>query len=333
MPNIAAEAPSPQGERAGERGKIIHVAVGVLKSLTGEVLLAQRAADSHQGGLWEFPGGKVEPGEQVAQALRRELYEELGVQVEGCRPLIRVSHRYADREVVLDTWLVEQWQGEPHGKEGQPLSWVLPAELSSWPMPEADKPILRALDLPAEYLITPPSVENPELFLQQLKQALASGVSLLQFRVFGLKEEQLEHLATKAVSLCEAHAARMLLNGSVELARRIGAHGVHLDRRRLAALGDRKAYLGLLLAASCHNALELQQAQLSGMDFVVLSPVLPTQSHPDAEVLGWERFGDLCAEVSLPVYALGGMAADHLEQSWAQGAQGVAGIRRLWPTT
>ncbi|WP_456404212.1 Nudix family hydrolase [Thiolapillus sp.] len=310
----------------------IQVAVGVLKNAQGEVLLAQRAANSHQGGLWEFPGGKIEPGEQVEQALQRELHEELGVRVEHCRPLIHVSHRYRDREVALDTWLIEGWEGEPYGKEGQPLAWVLPERLSDWPMPEADKPILRALDLPDRYVITPPGCDNPALFLQQLRRVLESGVSLVQFRVFGLPEQELEKLAADACLLCNEYGARMLLNGSMALATQIGAHGLHLDRRRLQSLNTRDTYPDLLLAASCHNVQELQSAQAAGVDFAVLSPVLPTLSHPDAEILGWDGFGSLCRDVSVPVYALGGMTAEMLEQSWARGAQGIAGIRGLWPS-
>lgn len=309
----------------------IHVAAGVLKNTRGKVLLAQRAAASHQGGLWEFPGGKIEPGEQVEAALHRELQEELGVHIERCRPLIRISHNYGDREVILHTWLVEQWRGEPYGKEGQPLTWVAPAELADWPMPAADKPIIRALDLPDRYLITPPGCDDPATFLQQLQLALGSGVSLLQFRVFGLPARELEHLAAKANMLCEEYSARMLLNGPMELAQKIGAQGVHLDRRHLLALGEQDKRPDLLLGASCHNDQELQRAQDSGVDFAVLSPVRPTMSHPDAETLGWSGFNKLCRDVSIPVYALGGMSPAMLEQSWVQGAQGIAGIRGLWP--
>ncbi len=303
----------------------------MLKNPEGEVLLARRPAGSHQGGLWEFPGGKIEPGETAQQALARELLEELGVRVEKCRPLIRVSHCYQDRTVVLDTWLVSRWQGEPRGNEGQPLSWVPPQELCSRPMPAADKPVLGALDLPDIYLITPPAVENREHFLAQLERALKSGLSLLQFRVFGLEAKRLEHLAREACLLCKEHDARMMLNGSAALAQKIGAHGLHLDRRRLLSSDCRGDYPDLLLSASCHDARELQQAESLGVNFAVLSPVLPTLSHPDAEVLDWDGFSKLCRNASIPLYALGGMSAAMLEQSWVQGAQGIAGIRGLWP--
>ena len=310
----------------------VHVAAGVLVDSQGNVLLARRAADSHQGGLWEFPGGKLESGEQVQQALFRELQEELGIQVREARPLIRVPHRYADRTVILDTWRVTEWDNQPEGREGQPLVWVPSGQLPNWPMPAADRPILRALSLPDRYLITPPVCENQTGFLLQLRQALETGISLVQFRVFGLRKTQLENLAIKARMLCDEYDARMLLNGPVELARKTGAHGLHLDRRRLSVLNDRREYEGLLLAASCHDAGELRLAQSAGVDFAVLSPVLPTRSHPDAEALGWEGFGELCRDISIPVYALGGMTPDLLEQSWRQGAQGIAAIRGLWPS-
>ena len=99
----------------------IHVAAAAIHDQNGHVLLSRRAPDSHQGGLWEFPGGKLEPGESVASALRRELQEELDIQVSEHHPLIRVRHDYADRRVLLDVHKVTAWQGQPRGVENQPL--------------------------------------------------------------------------------------------------------------------------------------------------------------------------------------------------------------------
>lgn len=124
---------------------VIHVAVGVLTDASGRVLIARRAADLHQGGLWEFPGGKVEAGENVQQALARELLEELGIGVEASEPLLTVEHDYGDRRVVLDIHRVSHWQGEPRGQEGQPLAWVLPSSLDDYEFPEANRPIVAQL--------------------------------------------------------------------------------------------------------------------------------------------------------------------------------------------
>jgi 8-oxo-dGTP diphosphatase len=121
------------------------VAVGVLTDAAGRILLARRPAELHQGGLWEFPGGKVEPGETVAQALGRELKEELGISVEASSPLLEVRHDYGDRQVFLDVHRVTSWRGEPRGVEGQPLAWTLPSSLSDFDFPKGNVAIVEKL--------------------------------------------------------------------------------------------------------------------------------------------------------------------------------------------
>lgn len=125
--------------------KIVHVAVGILTNMAGAVLITRRPDHAHQGGLWEFPGGKVEEREPVATALSRELYEELGIAVQAAEPWLQVRHDYPDKRVLLDVWRVMTWQDEPHGREGQPLIWALPAELEKFTFPAADEPIIIAL--------------------------------------------------------------------------------------------------------------------------------------------------------------------------------------------
>ena len=123
----------------------LHVAVGVLTDAEGRILLARRPAELHQGGLWEFPGGKVEPGETVFEALGRELKEELGISVEASSPLLEVRHDYGDRQVFLDVHRVTAWQGEPRGVEGQPLAWTLPSSLRDFDFPKANVAIVESL--------------------------------------------------------------------------------------------------------------------------------------------------------------------------------------------
>jgi len=312
--------------------KTIHVAAGALIDAQGRVLIARRHEHAHQGGLWEFPGGKCEPGEGAEAALQRELHEELGVTIGAHRPLIRLTHHYPDRSVLLDVHRVDQWSGEPHGREGQPLAWVGPGELGDYPMPAADVPIVRALQLPDRYLITPTSASHAGHFLAGLEGALQQGVRLVQLRVFDLDAGTHLALARRALQRCQAHGARLLINGAAALPAEIGAAGVHLSSRQLRGLQARPAGDGLL-AASCHNAQDLQLAQDIGVDFVVLSPVLPTRSHPDAAPLGWAHFSELVDRFAMPVYALGGMQPALMQQAWQSGAQGVAGIRGLWPQT
>lgn len=306
----------------------LHVAVAVIADDSGRILLAKRPEHAHQGGLWEFPGGKVDPGEDLADALVRECREELGIEVRDHRPLIRISHRYPDRTVMLDVHRVSAFSGEPRGVEGQPLAWVAPEDLHAYPMPAADVPIVNAIRLPDRYAITPAVVGDRFLFLDQLSRSLERGIRLLQFRV-SASSDPVERLAEAALGLCRRSGTRMLINGDIELARAIGADGVHLKSAQLHALERRPADL-TWVAASCHDAGDLARLAVLDVDFAVLSPVKSTQTHPAAEPIGWENFARLVADATRPVYALGGLGPYDLHQAWQAGAQGVAAIRGLW---
>jgi 8-oxo-dGTP diphosphatase len=317
---------APLETRAGAR--VVDVAVGVLRNARGQVLIARRPQHVHQGGLWEFPGGKLEPGEEVLAGLARELREELGVEVIAARPLIAVRHDYADKSVRLDVWTVERFAGVPHGREGQPVEWVDLDALGRRELPAANRPIVRALGLPNLYLIT--GEAPPEVFLGRLKEALCAGVRLVQVRAKGLSGPAYRELAAAAIALAHGHGARVLLNAEPALAEVLGADGVHLTATRLAALGGRPLGRDYLVAASCHGAQELRRASRLDLDFAVLSPVLPTTSHPAAPSLGWEGFRTLVERAPIPVYALGGMGPGLLARSWWHGAQGMAVLGAVW---
>ncbi len=309
---------------------VIHVAAAALIDASDRVLLARRPVDSHQGDLWEFPGGKLEPGESVAAGLARELREELGVEVAAHRPLIRITHDYPDRSVLLDVHLVDDWRGSVIGREGQPLAWVGRGALRDYPMPAADAPIVSALLLPSHYLITPPQIDSVERFLQALERSLMRGIRLVQLRLFDLSEDELIAVGRTACELCHARRARVLFNGAPAIATAIGADGVHLSSRQLHRHPAPPLPDGQLLAASCHSPGDLARAARLGADFALLSPVLPTRSHPDAEPLGWDRFAAWVDDATVPVFALGGMRPALLETAWGHGAQGIAAIRGLW---
>lgn len=296
----------------------------------GRVLLARRPDHLHQGGLWEFPGGKVEPGESLEQALARELQEELGILPRRSRPLIRIRHAYPDRRVELDVWRVDTFSGEPHGLEGQPVEWVAPEALPEREFPAANRPIVNAVRLPDRYLVTGGPAGDPHRFLARLDQALAGGVRLVQLRAKGLPEAEYLRLAGQALECCRGFGARLLLNAPPGWVERVGADGVHLDSRRLASLGQRPLDSRYWVAASCHDARELARAEAIGCDFAVLSPVLPTTSHPGAPTLGWEGFAELADAARIPVYALGGVGPADIPRAHGLYAQGIAAIRSLW---
>jgi len=305
----------------------LHVAVGVIRNRLGEVLVARRHDHSHQGGLWEFPGGKVEAGETVEDALRRELREELSIAVDAACPLIKIAHDYGDKRVLLDVWRVDAFRGKPRGMESQPIRWVAPDDLAALALPAANRPIVAAARLPDCYPIVDASLGGETELFGQLERLCQRGYALAQWRVKNLQGDVYWALARKAVDFCRPYGVGLLLNAEPEIALQAGAAGVHLSGPRLQALRHRPLPADLWVAASCHGPEDIRQAERSGVDFIVLSPVLPTPSHPDSEPLGWEQFSRWAEAAKLPVYALGGMEPAHLAQAQRHGAQGVAGIR------
>jgi 8-oxo-dGTP diphosphatase len=293
-------------------------------------LITRRPNQVPQGGLWEFPGGKLETGEAVEQALERELFEELGIGVLASNPLIRVTHQYQDKGVVLDVHRVSAFSGTPAGCEGQPWRWVPPEHLSRYSFPAADIPIIGALCLPELYLITGQDPAQPDNFIKRLDQALSSGIKLVQLRAKGVSERHFARLAERAIDCCRSWGAKLLLNGTLPTTR-MQADGVHLTARQLMHLSERPLDKQHLVAASCHNLAELVQAEQLGLDFVVLSPVHRTASHPQASAIGWDGFRELTEQVSIPIYALGGVLPAELNQARQYGGQGIAAIRALWP--
>lgn len=311
---------------------MIEVAVGILTDEQGRVLISRRSADVHQANCWEFPGGKLEKDESVQKALARELQEELGIQVQQSSPLMALEHHYPDRSVRLLVRRVTDWQGQAQGLEGQPLQWRFPHELADLTFPAADHPIITALQLPVYYLITGDDPKQPQQFLNKLEQALQQGIRLVQLRAKTLTASEYEQLAIAAYAVCQRYQARLLLNISLTQWSQLPSDGLHLTAHQLAKLAQRPALKAhQWLAASCHHAQELAQAQAIGVDFAVLSPVQPTATHPEAEPLGWNQFAALVAKAKMPIYGLGGLDRHHLAQAQEAGAQGIAAIRALWP--
>lgn len=324
--------------------EIVHVAVAVLVNMNDEVCISLRHKDAHQGGLWEFPGGKVEDDETVEQALIRETREELNVDIKNCRRLIKIMHSYNDREqsktVCLHVYKILSYQGEATGVEGQQVKWVPVSQLPGYQFPAANLAIIKAMQLPDKYLITGKFM-NTDDFIDKLKHALAKGIKLVQLR---LKENSVKDtgeavkLIKLSAELCSQADARLMLNlasvyrDSIDLSQ-IAFSGFHADSKTLSSMSQDTATLiagSKLFSASCHNLEELMLAVQLQADFVVLSPVQKTSSHPDMPAMGWIKFSELIENIPLPVYALGGVSDKELEMAWQHGAQGIAAISALW---
>lgn len=306
---------------------IIDVAAAVIIRPDGNFLLTRRPEGKPYAGYWEFPGGKVEPDESLLHALRRELLEELGIQVECAYPWITRVFTYTHATVHLCFYRVVQWHGEPHPHEKQELSWQSIEHVVVGPMLPANAPVLRALGLPPVYAITNAAELGVQLSLERLDSALQQGLRLVQVREKGMARDELRAFAGAVVALAHQHGARVLVNGDVRLSREIGADGVHFPSVQLMDLSSHPD-IGWC-SASCHNAEELFRAAQLAMDFVVLGPVLPTASHPGLPVLGWQKFATLIRDYPLPVYALGGLRREDLTTAWEHGGHGIAMMRNI----
>lgn len=302
----------------------IKVAVGVIKNENGEVLISQRGGEPPMGGVWEFAGGKFEDKETAQQALRRELQEELSIEVITAKPLLTLKYQYPDMAVKLYVFVVEQFAGEVASTLGQVCRWVSPPELNDYPFLAANKAIICAVQLPPFYAIIDDDDENR--LMRQLDSLLSRGIRLIQARLKRMSAESIERFLAHAYPLCRQKGVYLLINSAVKRTGSGHVDGLHLTARDLMACQNRpKNYKWV--AASCHNPKEMIHAQTIGVDFVVLSPVQVTASHPDTIPLGWTCFSQMVASCNIPVYGLGGLGINQLSRVRQMGGQGVAAIR------
>ena len=312
---------------------IVHVAVAVIKNQHGQFLIAKRPDDSHQGGLWEFPGGKVEDKETVLAALKRELIEEVGITLIQAAPLIRIHHDYTDKRVLLDVWCIEKFSGEAFGKEGQETCWINQDELPLYDFPAANMSIIAALNLPDKYMITGEFNTEKEL-LTRIQSGLDENIKLIQFRAPDLDEGIYFKYAKKLFLICEKEKSILLLNTSYENFKKYQAHkfshGIHLNSKEIKLFTLDNKFEKLLTSTSIHNYEELLLAEKKNIDFVVLSPVKKTLSHPNSKPLGWKKFEELTEKANIPVFALGGMTESDLIMAKGYGSQGIAAIGEFW---
>ncbi|WP_460758736.1 Nudix family hydrolase [Lysobacter fragariae] len=308
----------------------IEVVAGVIRDARGRILLARRTHGRDLAGLWEFPGGKHEAGESAQEALKRELREELGIEIEPGAPLICVPQAYPHKRLRLDVHEVRAWHGTVRGLEGQALAWVPLHKLADYAMPPADVPVVAALTQPDRYLVTPEPGDDDAPWLASLERAFAAGLRRAHLRAHSCAPARWRSLVVEAIARARTAGVQVLINSDIELARELGI-GVHLRASQLGGLDERPLPAGLPVAASCHGAAELLSAQALGCDFAVVGAIAATPTHPGATPLGWEGFAALREGVSLPIYTIGGLTVDDIPQARRHGAQGVAAIRGLWP--
>jgi 8-oxo-dGTP diphosphatase len=315
-------------DAAAQQRTPVDVAVGVLIRSDGSYLLASRPEGKPYAGYWEFPGGKIEPGESIAAALARELHEELGIDIGAVQPWVTRLFDYPHARVRLHFCRVFHWRGKLVAREAQRFGFFSPDRAPDGPLLPATIPVMRWLALPPLYALSNAASLGVDEFLTRLGAALERGLRLLQVREPSFDAAQMRKLLDEVLARARAYGARTLVSSRHNAALWERADGVHLTAADLTAL-DRRPALPLV-GASTHVRCEIEHASAIGCDFAVVGPVLATASHPRRAPLGWAGFGALIENSALPVYAIGGLSEALLPTATERGAHGVALLSAAW---
>ena len=305
----------------------IEASVGIIFNESFQLLMAERPQSKTWSGWWEFPGGKIEKGETPLEALKRELKEEIGISVIDAEKWIVRKYAYEDYEVILHFYKVTQWSGNIEAKEEQKISWVLPDNNVVSPILPANDLIFKAISLPDIYAITN-AYEYSGNFLNKVEQKLNNGLGLIQIREKAISKNAFIELTKEIIQMAGNFDAKVMINSDINLAYKLNADGVHLNSSLLHSLSEIPK--DLIVSASCHSARDIEKAMTMDVSFVVLSPVQKTQSHPNTTPIGWDSFSKITQNYSIPIYALGGMKQNDIENAFNAGAIGIASQRAIW---
>ena len=302
---------------------VVDVAVCVIQSPDGRVLLAERTSRQVAAGFWELPGGKIEPGETPLQAAVRELQEETGLSPVGVTPWLSYEHQFRTKRLRLHFYRARGWQGSPHGREGQRLAWVDLNAPHVAPVQPSNDRALFALSLPATFIDADLSAcRSPDAFLAGLHDALSSGERLLRLRVSSFSPGQTASLLARVAGLAAAFPTARLFVPSTMDARRAGFAGVFSCSKALRQLTVRPD--ALLWAATCHDEVDIAHASSLGADFVVLSPIQSDPKCAGRTPIGWDGLRRCVASSAVPIYAHGGLTRDDAQAVQQAGAAGLA---------
>lgn len=300
--------------------KLTEVAAAVIERPDGEFLLAQRPRSKVYPGFWEFPGGKIEEGEDPRAALVRELKEELGIDVRQATPWITRVYAYTHATVRLHFFRVTAWSGDPQPLEDQAIRWQRVEAPDLSPMLPANAPVLAALALPAVMVLSDCARLGVDLWIGKLAAAVLQEKLLVQIREKGAHRQRVQHVLSRALARAEPFGSRVVVNSDC------GSYpqcsGIHLTAAALLQARERPA--ARLVGASCHDERELEHAEKLELDYAVVGPVKATASHPGARPLDWTGFAALARDRSMPIYAIGGLARADLGEARECGAHGVA---------
>ncbi len=314
--------------------KVTEVAVGVLLRADDAVLLADRPAGKPYAGYWEFPGGKIEPGESIEHALQRELHEELGIDIAGSTPWVTFEFDYPHAYVRLHFRRIYNWLGTPRGREGQRLAFFRLHDPSPQPLLPAAVPALRWLSLPA--LIAELTLEgtSADRHLAQLERAFAQGVRMVSLQASaGLESDLLQAMARQVQIRADAVGAHVAVSGALvakmgQAGARASGTSLLLDDSELSVLDARPSTGWAGIRASSRSSVD--RAARLGFDYAVVGPVLPEPTISSQEAIGWHGFNVSAHQAPLPIYATGGLDLGDLERAQFAGAHGLALPLSAW---
>ena len=307
----------------------LSVVLGVLVK-EDMVLISRRKRRDGLGGEWELPGGRKESGETNFDTLRRELKEEIGISGLSARPLINVTKKIEDGFLRLDVFEVLNWSGSPEGREGQETKWISKDAIFGYSFPAFNTSINTAITLPTLVFVTPPLLNGVDEYIERILRIAKSGVKLIQLRPHIADNKKIEKIAVRLDAQLRTMGVILMLNGKVSHFNSSLFRGLHLSRSEASKFAERPISKSHLLSTSCHDVAELDHALSIGVDFVYLSPIKRTKTHPDRSPLGWGGIQDMVERSSVPVFALGGLS--HLDVVSARqiGCQGIAVQSSLW---
>ena len=306
----------------------VHVSVAVLINADHQVLLGQRPAPKAWEGWWEFPGGKIEKGETSVDALYREIYEEIGVKIIQFKKWVTRKYSYGGNDITLHFFKVHKWEGEVTSKENQKLVWTYLQNPNVSPILPANLFVQKAFDLPKYYAITNLSETSKIIFFNQLKNKISNGLKMIQVREKNISFDEFKIFSKEVIKICKPKGVKVIINSDVNLAYEIKADGVHLTSKDLVSMKTKPK--NLIVSASCHNPEEIDIAEKLNINFIVLSIVKHTLSHPDVKPMGWAKFKKIANKVNTPIYALGGLGVKDNQVALENGAIGIASQRLIW---
>ena len=304
---------------------LIKAVAAIIEDKNGNILISQRMSHQFMPDYWELPGGKIEPGESSFQAAKRELKEELSIDVKELKIIKTINQSYSDRDVQIEIVKIDQYFGDPIGQEGQRIKWLDIDSILNLKILPTMRPILNLLRLPKIFWITPEQEFKEETLEDLIKVKKNNDVNIIQFRS---KIKTNELYLSNFIEICKQYNIQLILN-TIDKSFDEDVQGWHLTSQELMSTDTRPCPPSKILGASVHNMSELEKANEVGVDYVFISPIKETKSHPGVMPLSSKEIKKLMRATNIPAYFLGGLSRDQMEDCEKLGAHGIAGITAI----